>query len=173
MSLEESNKGDSSLNEDIEDDGIDDYPSDRMEEEIRKPSRFTADEVYRNYQQLLKDLEFIQMLANPSYVLSLVDRGYLANEQFLEYLDNLKVFYQKRELFSMIKYPEGLANLKKIQERGFSISIRNPINRDKFILSCLNKNSHIRAGSYALSLFKFSDPKEPKNTDTLPDEKSK
>ena len=31
---------------------------------------------YSRYRQMIKDIEFVQMLANPRYVVELVDRGY-------------------------------------------------------------------------------------------------
>ena len=61
---------------------------------------------------MIKNAEFIQMLGNPNYVLALVDRGFFSQEEFQNYLERLKHFLKKPELLKLIKYPEGLFNLK-------------------------------------------------------------
>ena len=62
---------------------------------------------------MVKDLEFIQLLGNPKYIIELVNRGYFYNQDFINYLHQLKqTFYKlESEFLHLIKYPEGLLNL--------------------------------------------------------------
>lgn len=57
---------------------------------------------------MCKDLEFIQMLGNPRYVIELFRRGYFYSKDFKDYINGLKCFLKKPELLRLVKYPEGL-----------------------------------------------------------------
>ena len=104
---------------------------------------------------MCKDLEFIQMLSNPKYVIELVDRGYFSDKNFVEYLDKLSIFLKSPKLFKLVKFSEGLYNLKLILERGFEYSLKEDVNRHKFILSCLKRNEEIRAKDQIITFTRF------------------
>lgn len=72
---------------------------------------------------MCKDIEFIQMLGNPRYVVALYERGYFYSKDFKEYLNGLKYFLRKPDLMRLIKYPEGLYNLELLLKKGFMESM--------------------------------------------------
>ncbi|KAJ3121275.1 Mediator of RNA polymerase II transcription subunit 31 [Nowakowskiella sp. JEL0407] len=53
------------------------------------------------------ELEFVQCLANPSYLQYLAQERYLQNEEFIDYLRYLK-YWQKPEYAKFIIYPFAL-----------------------------------------------------------------
>ena len=59
---------------------------------------------------MIKDLEFVQMLADPIYIMQLNHRGYFYDENFQVYVKGLKYLLQRDYLLMMI-YPEGVFNL--------------------------------------------------------------
>lgn len=106
---------------------------------------------YNIFLQLCKDLEFISMLANPMYVVALLERGYFTQESFLEYIrDDLKVFFKNKKLFALVRYPEGLHSLKIIRQTGFATSMKDKRKMDTFILCCLNRNESLRKKAHHL-----------------------
>jgi hypothetical protein len=83
----------------------------RVEEADNNELENTGSEKYQSYRQMCKDVEFIQMLGNPNYVMCLLQRGYLYSKDFKDYINGLKCFLKKPELMRLIKFPEGLYNL--------------------------------------------------------------
>lgn len=79
---------------------------------------------YSVYRQMIKDIEFVQMLADPRYVFDLIKRGYFHNEKFRSYINGLKYLYRP-EFFKLVKYPEGFYNLDAMVEKGFSEKMQN------------------------------------------------
>ncbi|KCZ81746.1 hypothetical protein H312_00786 [Anncaliia algerae PRA339] len=59
------------------------------------------------------DLEFIQLLTNPNYLLQLKNKGYFENEKFIEYLKYLRYFYDKPYIY-YITYPASLPILESL-----------------------------------------------------------
>jgi hypothetical protein len=70
-------------------------------------------------------MEFVQMLGDVGYLRQLHVRGYLYDQRFQEYLRGLSYLFQKQWL-RLIRYPEGLWNLKSFLREGFIESIKNP-----------------------------------------------
>lgn len=77
-------------------------------------SAVEVEENYQLYKQLIKDLEFVQMLADIEYLRALHVRGYFYDEKFQDYIRNLSYLFN-RQYIKLIKYPEGLWNLKVLQ----------------------------------------------------------
>ena len=100
---------------------------------------------YSVYRQMIKDIEFVQMLADPRYVFDLIKRGYFHNEKFRSYINGLKYLYRP-EFFKLVKYPEGFYNLDAMVEKGFSEKMQNEENQKKFMLLCIKRNKEIEKG---------------------------
>jgi mediator of RNA polymerase II transcription subunit 31 len=64
------------------------------------------------------DLEFVQLLGDPSYVEFLVAMGYTREKEFLNYLKYLE-YLKTPECIIYIKYPEGLKYLGLLQQPEF------------------------------------------------------
>ena len=77
-----------------------------------------TDEIYELYLQFKKDAEFVQMLADVVYIKQLRERGYFYDSKFLTYLKGLTYLFQPTYA-TIIKYPEGLWNLKALLRPGF------------------------------------------------------
>ena len=75
------------------------------------------------------------MLASPYYIMELNQRGYLYDDNFQRYAKGLQYLF-KEEYITMIKYPEGLYNLKKITSKGFVEVMKNPIQAEQFVKHC-------------------------------------
>ncbi len=114
--------------------------SDRMESEPDLSEQaFDVEETYQLYKQLVKDMEFVQMLADVEYLRALHIRGYFYDDKFLEYIKNLSYLFQKQYI-KMIRYPEGLWNLKSLQGEGFIESTKNPETFNRFLEFCKARN---------------------------------
>lgn len=100
--------------------------------------------MYQTYRQMCKDLEFVQMLGNPRYVVSLYDLGYFYNKDFKDYLNGLKVYLKKPDLLQLIKYPEGLYNLELMLKKGFVESMEIPELKNRFIVDSLKRNLKVK-----------------------------
>ena len=72
------------------------------------------EEVYRFFQ----DLEFVQCLANPNYLKYLSDKGYLDNDNFINYLKYL-LYFKKVEYMKYITYERCLIFLELLQYKEF------------------------------------------------------
>ncbi len=71
-------------------------------------------EQYHFHCEIIKDIEFVEMLADARYVIELYNRGYLYNEHFQQYLRHLH-YIRKEPLIFMLKTPDGLLNLNRIR----------------------------------------------------------
>ena len=92
---------------------------------------------------MVNDLEFIQLLSNPRYVVELSIRGYFYNPDFVRYIERLKKTFFQEDFLHLIRYPEGLINLEIMTRPGFSDSLKEEVNRGRFILMCLERNKKI------------------------------
>ena len=68
---------------------------------------------------LVKDLEFVQQLANPNYIRELHKRGYFYDSKFIQYLQGVSKYMFLPQYAKLVKYPEGLLNLKSLLNEGF------------------------------------------------------
>lgn len=59
---------------------------------------------------ITRDVEFVQMLANPAYLSFLAQNGYLDNEEFIKYLFRLR-YLKKPPFVFMINFPNSLVFL--------------------------------------------------------------
>jgi hypothetical protein len=100
------------------------------------------DECFSIYRQFVKDLEFVQMLADIDYVRQLHVRGYLYDPQFKEYISALS-YLLTPENIRLIRYPEGLWTLKAFQREGFIESTKDPSNFERFLEHCITRNQRI------------------------------
>lgn len=81
----------------------------------------------------MKDIEFVQMLGDVGYLRQLHVRGYLYDQRFQDYIRGLTYLLQKHWI-RLIRYPEGLWNLKSFLREGFIESIKDPNNFERFIM---------------------------------------
>ena len=65
------------------------------------------------------DLEFLQLLSNPSYVAFLIKNDYFENRDFLEYLDYLSYIQNDKDLKCLVKYPISFNMLENIKSPDF------------------------------------------------------
>ncbi|EAR90199.3 mediator of RNA polymerase II transcription subunit, putative (macronuclear) [Tetrahymena thermophila SB210] len=79
---------------------------------------------FEQYQRFQLDLEFVNMLANPYYILQLQEYDYFSNERFQNYLKYLSYFKQP-EYFKFVKYPLGIKMLDLIQQDKFIENLSN------------------------------------------------
>ena len=70
------------------------------------------------------ELEFVQSLANPSYLNFLAQRGYFKSETFLNYLKYL-MYWKKPEYCKYLMYPQCLSLLEMLQHEQFLKEIVN------------------------------------------------
>jgi len=70
------------------------------------------------YVRFQKDLEFVQMLANPYYISYLVQRNYFQDQAFLNYLKYLN-YFREAEYIKFIQYPQCLKILELVQKERF------------------------------------------------------
>jgi hypothetical protein len=103
---------------------------------------YELDECYSIYRQFVKDLEFVQMLADIDYVRQLHVRGYLYDPQFREYISALS-YLLAPENIRLIRCPEGLWTLKAFQREGFIESIKDHANFERFQSHCVARNQRI------------------------------
>ena len=92
-----------------------------------------ADENYQLYKQLIKDLEFVQMLGDVNYLRELHTRGYFYYDKFIEYIRNLSCYIFLPQYIKLVRYPEGLWNLKTMLREGFIESTKQPETFEKFL----------------------------------------
>jgi len=70
------------------------------------------------------ELEFIQCLANPNYLLFLAQRGYFKEQNFINYLKYL-TYWKEPEYAKFLKYPMCLYFLDLLQHESFRKEIVN------------------------------------------------
>ena len=114
-------------------------------EESEEPALQDAEENHQLYKQLVKDMEFVQMLADVAYLRQLHTRGYFYDEKFTEYIRNLSYLFLPQYI-KLIRYPEGLWTLRSLQKEGFIESTKNPQTFERFLLFCQSRNEQIRKG---------------------------
>ncbi|XP_042239202.1 mediator of RNA polymerase II transcription subunit 31-like isoform X3 [Homarus americanus] len=70
------------------------------------------------------ELEFVQCLANPNYLLFLAQRGYFKEQTFINYLKYLQ-YWKEPEYAKYLKYPMCLYFLDLLQHENFRKEIVN------------------------------------------------
>ncbi|OIV99105.1 hypothetical protein TanjilG_32364 [Lupinus angustifolius] len=80
-------------------------------------------------QRLLLELEFIQCLANPTYIHYLAQNRYFEDEGFIEYLKYLQ-YWQRPEYIKFIMYPHSLYFLELLQNANFRNAMAHPNNKE-------------------------------------------
>ncbi|KAK1274285.1 Mediator of RNA polymerase II transcription subunit 31 [Acorus gramineus] len=76
-------------------------------------------------QRFLLELEFIQCLANPTYIHYLAQNRYFEDEAFIGYLKYLQ-YWQKPEYIKFIMYPHCLFFLELLQNANFRNAMAHP-----------------------------------------------
>jgi mediator of RNA polymerase II transcription subunit 31 len=72
------------------------------------------------------ELEFVQCLANPQFLNSLAQRGYLRKPEFVNYLNYLQ-YWKGQDYAKFLKYPHCLHFLDLLQEESFRKDIANSL----------------------------------------------
>ncbi|KAI3940391.1 hypothetical protein MKW98_024798 [Papaver atlanticum] len=80
-------------------------------------------------QRFLLELEFIQCLANPTYIHYLAQNRYFEDEAFIDYLKYLK-YWQQPEYLKFIMYPHCLYFLELLQNANFRNAMAHPGNKE-------------------------------------------
>ncbi|KAI3938324.1 hypothetical protein MKW98_015223 [Papaver atlanticum] len=80
-------------------------------------------------QRFLLELEFVQCLANPTYIHYLAQNRYFEDEAFIGYLKYLK-YWQQPEYLKFIMYPHCLYFLELLQNANFRNAMAHPGNKE-------------------------------------------
>jgi len=80
-------------------------------------------------QRFLLELEFIQCLANPTYIHYLAQNRYFDDEAFIGYLKYLQ-YWQRPEYIKFIMYPHCLFFLELLQNANFRSAMAHPTNKE-------------------------------------------
>ncbi|XP_014512416.1 mediator of RNA polymerase II transcription subunit 31 [Vigna radiata var. radiata] len=80
-------------------------------------------------QRFLLELEFVQCLANPTYIHYLAQNRYFEDEAFIGYLKYLQ-YWQRPEYIKFIMYPHCLYFLELLQNANFRNAMAHPINKE-------------------------------------------
>ncbi|KAM7273060.1 hypothetical protein ACFE04_027724 [Oxalis oulophora] len=80
-------------------------------------------------QRFLLELEFIQCLANPTYIHYLAQNRYFEDEAFIAYLKYLQ-YWQRPEYIKFIMYPHCLYFLQLLQDANFRTAMAHPGNKE-------------------------------------------
>ena len=83
------------------------------------------------------------MLADPNYFRELHKRGYFYDEKFLTYMKNLGEYMFLPQYVEMVKYPEGLWNLKSLLSEGFIETIKDGASLEKFLDFTKKRNAEL------------------------------
>ncbi|KAG8390205.1 hypothetical protein BUALT_Bualt01G0059300 [Buddleja alternifolia] len=101
-----------------------------MEEAIPPSS---AKNIYKDpddgRQRFLLELEFVQCLANPTYIHYLAQNRYFEDEAFIGYLKYLQ-YWQRPEYLKFIMYPHCLYFLELLQNPNFRNAMAHPANKE-------------------------------------------
>ncbi|CAN8252397.1 unnamed protein product [Cochlearia groenlandica] len=81
-------------------------------------------------QRFLLELEFMQCLANPTYIHYLAQNRYFEDEAFIAYLKYLQ-YWQQPEYIKFIMYPHCLYFLELLQNPNFRTAMAYPANKAK------------------------------------------
>ncbi|KAK4758067.1 hypothetical protein SAY87_019368 [Trapa incisa] len=89
--------------------------------------------VYKDHddgrQRFLLELEFVQCLANPTYIHYLAQNRYFEDEAFIGYLKYLQ-YWQRPEYIKFIMYPHCLFFLELLQNANFRAAMAHPGNKE-------------------------------------------
>ncbi|KAF3433224.1 hypothetical protein FNV43_RR24326 [Rhamnella rubrinervis] len=80
-------------------------------------------------QRFLLELEFVQCLANPTYIHYLAQNRYFEDEAFIGYLKYLQ-YWQRPEYIKFIMYPHCLFFLELLQNPNFRNAMAHPGNKE-------------------------------------------
>ncbi|KAG8487915.1 hypothetical protein CXB51_018215 [Gossypium anomalum] len=80
-------------------------------------------------QRFLLELEFVQCLANPTYIHYLAQNRYFEDEAFIGYLKYLQ-YWQRPEYIKFIMYPHCLYFLELLQNANFRNAMAHPANKE-------------------------------------------
>ncbi|KAJ6417962.1 hypothetical protein OIU84_001360 [Salix udensis] len=80
-------------------------------------------------QRFLLELEFVQCLANPTYIHYLAQNRYFDDEAFIGYLKYLQ-YWQRPEYVKFIMYPHCLYFLELLQNVNFRNAMAHPGNKE-------------------------------------------
>lgn len=80
-------------------------------------------------QRFLLELEFIQCLANPTYIHYLAQNRYFDDDAFIGYLKYLQ-YWQRPEYVKFIMYPHCLYFLELLQNSNFRNAMAHPQNKE-------------------------------------------
>ncbi|GMH29148.1 hypothetical protein Nepgr_030991 [Nepenthes gracilis] len=80
-------------------------------------------------QRFLLELEFVQCLANPTYIHYLAQNRYFEDESFIGYLKYLQ-YWQHPEYIKFIMYPHCLFFLELLQNPSFRSAMAHPGNKE-------------------------------------------
>ncbi|XP_078446325.1 SOH1 family protein [Wolffia australiana] len=80
-------------------------------------------------QRFLLELEFVQCLANPTYIHYLAQNRYFEDEAFIGYLKYLQ-YWQKPEYVKFIMYPHCLFFLELLQNANFRNAMAHPASKE-------------------------------------------
>ncbi|KAK3447406.1 mediator of RNA polymerase II transcription subunit 31 [Eucalyptus grandis] len=79
--------------------------------------------------RFLLELEFVQCLANPTYIHYLAQNRYFEDEAFIGYLKYLQ-YWQRPEYLKFIMYPHCLFFLELLQNANFRNAMAHPSNKE-------------------------------------------
>ncbi|XP_042047768.1 mediator of RNA polymerase II transcription subunit 31-like [Salvia splendens] len=80
-------------------------------------------------QRFLLELEFVQCLANPTYIHYLAQNRYFEDEAFIGYLKYLQ-YWQRPEYLKFIMYPHCLFFLELLENANFRNAMAHPVNKE-------------------------------------------
>ncbi|KAL9261290.1 Mediator of RNA polymerase II transcription subunit 31-like protein [Drosera capensis] len=80
-------------------------------------------------QRFVLELEFVQCLANPTYIHYLAQNRYFEDEAFIGYLKYLQ-YWQRPEYVKFIMYPHCLYFLELLQNSSFRAAMAHPGNKE-------------------------------------------
>ncbi|PIA31008.1 hypothetical protein AQUCO_05300085v1 [Aquilegia coerulea] len=80
-------------------------------------------------QRFLLELEFVQCLANPTYIHYLAQNRYFEDEAFIGYLKYLQ-YWQQPEYIKFIMYPHCLYFLELLQNANFRSAMAHPASKE-------------------------------------------
>ncbi|XXG78009.1 hypothetical protein AAC387_Pa08g2041 [Persea americana] len=80
-------------------------------------------------QRFLLELEFVQCLANPTYIHYLAQNRYFEDEAFIGYLEYLQ-YWRRPEYMKFIMYPHSLYFLELLQNANFRNAMAHPASKE-------------------------------------------
>jgi len=80
-------------------------------------------------QRFLLELEFVQLLANPTYIHHLAQNRYFDDEAFVGYLSYL-LYWKRPEYAKYVMYPHAFFFLDMLQNSQFRAAMAHPANKE-------------------------------------------